>query len=273
MLLLDVYDLEYESILQKLTRSVVIVGGGFCGLKLVNKLKKSGQVVLITRIPSSGLPRWFIRWLGAGMEPTLHFVPFRKIFQHWKTFIEWRKHAPFSRKEHDTLPLGKAEYDYFVLAVVRITTNFFGNSDIEEEAAVDEAERLQLADPVNVLWLILNGRWPVSTKQETTKLLNIVIRRGTVAGEEVTVYFRKTAVLAAERLSDKAIAWMRCVYLVKPNHDCFAGMFRRWFIRPRKIFVSRSNRLLNSVWSIGRDHKVMRKTCSDCHRTLYLVRV
>ena len=66
-------------------KRVVIVGGGFGGLKLANKLKKSGfQVVLIDK-------------------NNYHQFPFRslsvKFSSTGKTFIsEWRKYAPFSRK-------------------------------------------------------------------------------------------------------------------------------------------------------------------------------
>lgn len=85
-------------------KRVVIVGGGFGGLKLANKLKKSGfQVVLIDKNNYHQFPPLIYQVASAGMEPTSISFPFRKIFQHRKDFISvWRKYVLFPRKEHDT---------------------------------------------------------------------------------------------------------------------------------------------------------------------------
>lgn len=85
-------------------KRVVIVGGGFGGLKLANKLKKSGfQVVLIDKNNYHQFPPLIYQVASAGMEPTSISFPFRKISSTGKTFIsEWRKYAPFPGKEHDT---------------------------------------------------------------------------------------------------------------------------------------------------------------------------
>ena len=65
-------------------KRVVIVGGGFGGLKLANKLKKSGfQVVLIDKNNYHQFPPLIYQVASAGMEPFIS---------------EWRKYAPFSRK-------------------------------------------------------------------------------------------------------------------------------------------------------------------------------
>ena len=78
-------------------KRVVIVGGGFGGLKLANKLKKSGfQVVLIDKNNYHQFPPLIYQVASAGMEPTSLSVKFSST---GKTFIsEWRKYAPFSRK-------------------------------------------------------------------------------------------------------------------------------------------------------------------------------
>ena len=68
-------------------KRVVIVGGGFGGLKLANKLKKSGfQVVLIDKNNYHQFPPLIYQVASAGMEPTSISFPFRKIFQHRKDF-------------------------------------------------------------------------------------------------------------------------------------------------------------------------------------------
>lgn len=87
-------------------KRVVIVGGGFGGLKLANKLKKSGfQVVLIDKNNYHQFPPLIYQVASAGMEPTSISFPFRKIFQHRKDFY-FRENGGSTRhfpgKEHDT---------------------------------------------------------------------------------------------------------------------------------------------------------------------------
>ena len=81
-------------------KRVVIVGGGFGGLKLANKLKKSGfQVVLIDKNNYHQFPPLIYQVASAGMEPTSISFPFRKYSSIGKISISvWRKYVPFSRK-------------------------------------------------------------------------------------------------------------------------------------------------------------------------------
>ena len=66
-------------------KRVVIVGGGFSGLQVANKLKHSGmQVVLIDRNNYHQFPPLIYQVASAGMEPSSISFPFRKIFQHSK---------------------------------------------------------------------------------------------------------------------------------------------------------------------------------------------
>ena len=66
-------------------KRVVIVGGGFGGLKLANKVRNSDfQVVLIDRNNYHQFPPLIYQIASAGIEPSSISFPFRKIFQKRK---------------------------------------------------------------------------------------------------------------------------------------------------------------------------------------------
>ena len=66
-------------------KRVVIVGGGFSGLKVANKLKHSGmQIVLIDRNNYHQFPPLIYQVASAGMEPSSISVRFRNLLQRSK---------------------------------------------------------------------------------------------------------------------------------------------------------------------------------------------
>ena len=68
-------------------KRVVIIGGGFGGLKLANKLKGSNfQVVLIDKNNFHQFPPLLYQVASSGLEPGSIIFPFRKIFQKQKDF-------------------------------------------------------------------------------------------------------------------------------------------------------------------------------------------
>ena len=68
-------------------KRVIIVGGGFGGLKLANKLKRSNfQVVLVDKNNYHQFPPLVYQVASSGMEPSSISFPFRKIFQKRKDF-------------------------------------------------------------------------------------------------------------------------------------------------------------------------------------------
>ena len=117
-------------------KRVVIVGGGFGGLKLAQKLKKSNyQVVLVDKNNYHQFPPLIYQVASSGIEPSSIAFPFRRIFQRRKDFY-FRLASVLSIMPEEKIiqtSIGKLSYDYLVLAA-GTTTNFFGNKDIEEES-------------------------------------------------------------------------------------------------------------------------------------------
>ena len=167
-------------------KRVIIVGGGFGGLKLANKLKRSNfQVVLVDKNNYHQFPPLVYQVASSGMEPSSISFPFRKIFQKRKDFYfrmaEVR--AIFPEMNMIQTSIGKAEYDYLVFAA-GTTTNFFGNEHIEDEAmpmkTVSEAMGLR-----NALLSNIERSITCSTDKERQELLNIVIVGGGATGVEI----------------------------------------------------------------------------------------
>lgn len=167
-------------------KRVVIVGGGFGGLKLANKLKRSGfQVVLVDRNNYHQFPPLIYQIASAGIEPSSISFPFRKIFQKRKNFYFRMAEVRSIFPEHKIIQtsIGKISYDYLVLAA-GATTNFFGNTHVAEVAMpmknVGEAMGLR-----NALLDNFERALTCAGDQERQELLNIVIVGGGATGVEI----------------------------------------------------------------------------------------
>ena len=167
-------------------KRVVIVGGGFGGLKLANKLRNSNfQVVLVDRNNYHQFPPLIYQIASAGIEPSSISFPFRKIFQKRKNFFYRMAEVRSIFPEHKIIQtsIGKVKYDYLVLAA-GATTNFFGNKNVAEEAMpmknVSEAMGLR-----NALLDNFERALTCATDKERQELLNIVIVGGGATGVEI----------------------------------------------------------------------------------------
>lgn len=172
---------------EKGKKRIVIVGGGFGGLKLANELSKSQfQVILLDKNNFHQFPPLIYQVASAGIEPSSISFPYRKIFSKSKKDIYFRMgEARFIYPDRNILQtsIGKVEYDYLVLAA-GTTSNFFGNKHIEEEAipmkTLSEAMGLR-----NALLSNFERSVTCATEQERRELLNIVIVGGGATGVEV----------------------------------------------------------------------------------------
>ncbi|MEM9987503.1 MAG: FAD-dependent oxidoreductase, partial [Bacteroidota bacterium] len=115
---------------------VVVVGGGFGGITLAEKLAKQPfQVVMLDRHNYHTFQPLLYQVATGGLEPDSIAFPLRKMFGNQKNF-----HFRMTRvdrvdtdKQEVITTLGPISYDYLVLATGS-STNFFGNKEIEENA-------------------------------------------------------------------------------------------------------------------------------------------
>lgn len=166
---------------------IVIVGGGFGGLKLARKLngKPGFDILLIDRFNFHQFQPLFYQVATAGLDASNISFPLRKVFHNSKNvrirIAEVTEIIADSNKiVTDT---GEISYDILILAT-GAGTNFFGNKKMEEHAfpMKSTVESLQLRYK-----LIENFETAVITKEadELNRLMNIVVVGGGPTGVEL----------------------------------------------------------------------------------------
>lgn len=165
---------------------IVIIGGGFGGLRFVKKIDtRKYQVVLIDRYNYHTFQPLLYQVATAGLEPDSIAGPIRKTFQNRVNFyfrMASAKHIDPVEKVVET-NIGQLHYDHLVLACGSIT-NFFGNRDFEEKAFPLK----QLPHALNLRSQILQNFEKAVLKNNETevqRLMNYVIVGGGPTGVEV----------------------------------------------------------------------------------------
>lgn len=164
---------------------VLIVGGGFAGLKLAESIQKEWyEVVLIDKNNYHQFQPLFYQVATAGLEPSSISFPFRKIFHHQPVqFIMTEMTGIDSDKKCLHTTSGEYFYDYLVLATG--TDNFyFGNQNVASLAygMKSTAEALALR---NAIFTNLEMASQLPEGKEREAHLNIAIVGGGPTGIEV----------------------------------------------------------------------------------------
>ena len=167
-------------------KRVVIVGGGFGGLKLAQQLKNSNfQVVLVDKNNYHQFPPLIYQVASSGIEPSSIAFPFRRLFQKRKDFyfrLAEVRGILADEKAIET-SIGKISYDYLVLAA-GTTTNFFGNKEIEE-ASIPMKTLSESMGLRNAILDNIERALTCNDPVERQSLLNVVIVGGGATGVEI----------------------------------------------------------------------------------------
>jgi NADH dehydrogenase len=167
---------------------VVIVGGGFGGLKLARKLNnKAGfAVTLIDRFNYHQFQPLFYQVATAGLDASNISFPLRKVFQKSKN-VKIRMAAletilPLDNKI--VTDQGEIGYDVLVLAT-GADTNFFGNPKLQEFAfpMKSTSEALQIR---HRLLQLFEDAYTIRDPLEMQRIMNIVVVGGGPTGVEVS---------------------------------------------------------------------------------------
>ncbi len=165
---------------------IVVVGGGFAGLAIVENLKNQPvQVVLIDRNNFHQFQPLFYQVATSGLEPDSIVFPFRKQVGRIKNVI-FRFAEVEEIKTADSIVItnkGIINYDFLVLAT-GTTTNYFGMDNVERHSVGMKSIR----DSLNIRHMMLQNLEQAAItcdEKERDVLTNFVIVGGGPAGVEM----------------------------------------------------------------------------------------
>lgn len=166
---------------------VVVVGGGFGGLRFIKTLsKKDFQIVLLDRYNYHTFQPLLYQVATAGLEPDSIAGTLRKTMRPTKDFyFRMATVTKIIPKEKIVATnIGAVEYDYLVLACGS-KTNYFGNKDFEDKSfplkQVPQALNLRSQILQNFEKAVLKN-----SPEEVQKLMNYVVVGGGPTGVEVS---------------------------------------------------------------------------------------
>jgi NADH dehydrogenase len=165
---------------------IVIIGGGFAGIALANKLRnKKVQVVLLDKHNYHNFQPLLYQVATGGLEPDSIAYPIRKVVQEFENFYfrlaEVREIDTKSCKVF--ADIGELKYDYLVMATGS-KTNFFGNKEMERNCMAMKT----IPQSLNIRSLILeNFEQALLTNdiEERHSLMNFVLVGGGPTGVEL----------------------------------------------------------------------------------------
>ena len=168
---------------------IVIIGGGFAGMRLIKELKnKPVKITLIDKQNYHSFQPLFYQVASARLEPASISFPFRKVFQGYKNF-EFRMTDVKSIDARNKLIItnnGIVTYDHLVIAT-GCTTNFFGNNELKKNALA--MKTMQEAIEIRNRILLDFESYLTANLEEKERLMNIVIVGAGATGVELAGAF------------------------------------------------------------------------------------
>ncbi|MBU2938407.1 NAD(P)/FAD-dependent oxidoreductase [Lacinutrix sp. C3R15] len=165
---------------------IVIIGGGFAGVKLAKSLKNSKvQIVLLDKHNYHTFQPLLYQVSSAGLEPDSIAYPLRKIIKkNDNAFFRLAEvEQIFPEKKSIKTSIGNLRYDYLVIAT-GTKTNFFGNQAVEKYSMAMKSIP-QALDIRSLMLQNLEQAAISNTLNERKAYLNFVIVGGGPTGVEL----------------------------------------------------------------------------------------
>lgn len=168
-------------------KNVVIVGGGFAGIRLAKSLSKDDRfhITLVDINNYHFFPPLLYQVATAFIEASNISYPFRRMFKSQENIRFYMGALQRVNPEENTIitSTGTLGYDYLVLAV-GTETNYFGMENVKKNAVPMK----NITDALNLrnhLLLTMEKAVRAQERLEKRKLLNIVIAGGGPTGVEI----------------------------------------------------------------------------------------
>jgi NADH dehydrogenase len=167
-------------------KRVVIIGGGFGGLKVATMLDpRHFQIVLLDKRNYHQFQPLFYQVATSGLEPSTISFPFRKVLQkkedlHFRLCTALHVDTDLNCVETS---IGRVRYDYLVVAT-GCDTNFFGNQALKD-ASLSLKSTTEAMNMRNHIIFSLECAASTADFEEREKLLNFVIVGGGATGVEL----------------------------------------------------------------------------------------
>jgi len=204
---------------------VVIIGGGFAGLALVEKLKhKEVQVVLFDKNNFHQFQPLLYQVATSALEPDSIVFPFRKQFKGYKNVVFRLAEVEEIQASSNTLitSKGKVHYDYLILAT-GTTTNFFGMDSV----AQNSLGMKDIRDSLNIRHMMLQNLEQAAitcNDDERDALTNFVIVGGGPAGVEMAGALAEFCKYILPKDYPEYPSSIMNIYLIEANEELLSTM-------------------------------------------------
>lgn len=168
-------------------KRIIIIGGGFAGLKLARMLNNSDyEILLIDQYNFHQFQPLFYQVASARLDSSNISFPLRKVFHRSKNvLIRVAKVLKIAAEDHRIITdTGIYSYDYLVVAT-GANTNYYGNKEIESNALPMKST----IEALNIKMTILQNfedMYAAHNIHEKEGLLNYVIVGGGPTGVELS---------------------------------------------------------------------------------------
>lgn len=172
-------------------KHIVIVGGGFAGLRLVKELDRGGKyrVTLVDMNNYNFFPPLLYQVAAGFMEPSSISYPFRRLLRKRPNtrFRMGILQAVVPEEKKLVLSNGELHYDLLIMAT-GAESNFFGNPDVEAKAmpmkTIGDALMLR-----NLVYTRLERATRTTDSEQRHKLLSFAIAGAGPTGVELSGIF------------------------------------------------------------------------------------
>jgi NADH dehydrogenase len=248
-------------------RKIIIVGGGFAGIKLTRKLDDSlFDILLIDKINHHQFQPLFYQVATSQIEPSSISFPLRHVFRNKKNVRIRLGEVLNVDIKHNKIntSIGDFDYDFLILAM-GCKTNFYGNNQIKEHAFTLKTTFDALAIRNHILQTFEN----IITADEAEKesLLNLVIVGGGPTGVELAGAFSEIKKNILPRDYHRIDFSKLRIILIEGSKDTLNSMSNQAKIASRKYLLEMGIELVTETFVKNYDGQILQLNTGETIKT------